>query len=195
MSGGRQATSVDQHRLSHLATDTVQIVDAPLASVLDFFVGNHYHAVIEVLPKLLLLHRYVLSRPEYRDVRLLLPRQGLSSVIDEAVEMIPELRPEIILRCPDDASHTTMNFRQGLYVIDWDRVPDDDDRFGGDIWSAFLPPRLAIHAVQDFAPPTHVRPATNAAGDIVYVSRRTRTFPNDAELQVRRGPGATCSAC
>ncbi|KAI8616140.1 hypothetical protein BC830DRAFT_223276 [Chytriomyces sp. MP71] len=148
--------------------------------------------MLEALPKLLILKELLLDKPEYADVKIMVPEKGIAGCIDSTLSMseFDSIRDRFILyKYPGS---TRYHFKKGLHLVDWMHAQDDvHETLSKNLWSAYWPPREIHHNLRAFfykalmarnkMPVVHV---DDTDGAIVYVSRinSVRGFPNELEL-------------
>ena len=159
--------------------------------------GNYYHWLLESTAKLLYLKEFILDRPEYKKMKILVPPRGTSRTVDQTYDLplFQSLKDRFIYYDPNKVSTTRYYFSKGLYIIDWIHPKDDTyNSLVNNVWSVFSPPQTAIMKVHDFfnsLVPTliqseitknHIKPIK---ADIIYLSRQpgknVRSFPNENE--------------
>ncbi|KAI9347018.1 hypothetical protein BDR26DRAFT_931789 [Obelidium mucronatum] len=183
---------------SHL-TKNIQI-NEPVVSVIQHQSHNYYHFLLETLPKLLLLNQHILSNPEFKNVRVLVPEHfATTSFVKEilSTDELAVLKSRFIFY--KNPSTTRYHFTNGLTVISWLHPSNDTHQtLVNNVWSVFWPPKQIHLLIRGFFQ-TALKTKTAAAAfknsnhqhqhnekTIIYISRppsSPRSFPNDAAIQ------------
>ncbi|TPX78102.1 hypothetical protein CcCBS67573_g00628 [Chytriomyces confervae] len=173
-------------------TPIVEIHDRAV-SIMLHQMQNYYHWVAEALPKLLLLKEHVLDKPEYKDVKVIVPSKGVAKTLEDTLGMeeFAFLKDRLITFA--NPTTTRYHFTKGLFVVDWVHARDDvHGTLAESQWAVYWPPKHVHSIVRPFFHAAlrkrgtfpDVTAASTNDQTIVYVQRKggVRSFANEDQV-------------
>ncbi len=148
----------------HGAAMKTVAVAAPVVSLLHPNIGNHYHFMSECLSRLVLTLQHLPA-----GATLLMPSRGTSPHLWEALELAQYAGPTVAY---EPGPHVRYHFAT-LHRVQWAQpVPAAVDPEQNDLWSDYLPSRVALSALIAWLPAhAHAPAPAPQRAPVVYLTR------------------------